>query len=498
MVASPWLRRCWPTVESAWERVRALAEQNQLAAAKRVGARALDANGKPVDPKLLAQAIDRPAAFLVAHERRLTQIQRELAIVAIVRLARDSPSDAAGYAVALNLHLTPEQRGIVWGRIGHMAALRGLAEANEWSQRGGAHVGVGADAARVDEVVVWQVRAALRVGDWASVKSTIERMPATLRADPAWVYWYGRALKAQQRPAEAQDRFAEIAAQFHFYGELAAEELGMPIVLPPRAPVPTAEELAPMAVNPGFARAQKFYELGLRTEGNREWYWQLRGMSDRQLLAAAEYARSQSLLDRMINTSRTGPAASTTSRSASRRRSATRSFSMPCRSASRRPGSVRAMRQESRFIMDLRSHAGASGSMQLMPATARYVARKLNARDFTIARVNERDVNLQLGTAYLKMVLDDLRATSCSRPPPRRRSSPPRAWRSTLVRPVEGAIFAETIPFDETRDYVKKVMSNTALYARVSSERRVTQGAARHHRAEGGRDHGLALGRRQR
>ncbi len=57
---------------SVWERVRALVEQNQLPTAKRVGARALDANGKPVDQKLLAQAIDRPAAFLVAHERRLT------------------------------------------------------------------------------------------------------------------------------------------------------------------------------------------------------------------------------------------------------------------------------------------------------------------------------------------------------------------------------------------------------------------------------------------
>ena len=348
-----------------------------------------------------------------------------------------------------------------------MAALRGLAEANEWYQRGGAHVGVGADAARVDEVLVWQVRAALRVGDWARVKSTIERMPATLRADPAWVYWYGRALKAEERSAEAQARFAEIAAQFHFYGELAAEELGVPIVLPPRAPVATAEELAPMAANRGFVRAQKFYELGLRAEGNREWNWQLRGMSDRQLLAAAEYARSQSLLDRMINTSdRTRSEYDFTQRFPAPFRDALVQYAAPL--GLEEAWVYGLMRQESRFIMDLRSQAGASGLMQLMPATARYVARKLNARDFTSARVNERDVNLQLGTAYLKMVLDDLEgdvvlATAAYNAGPGR----PRAWRSTLVRPVEGAIFAETIPFDETRDYVKKVMSNTTLYARV-------------------------------
>ena len=221
---------------SVWERVRALVEQNQLPTAKRIGARALDARGKPVDQKLLTQAIDRPAAFLTAHERRLTEVQRELATVAIVRLARDSPGDAAEYAAALNLHLTPEQRGIVWGRIGHMAALRLMPEANEWYRRGGEHVGIGPDAARVDEVLEWQVRAALRAGDWSTVKSTIDRMPATLRADPAWVYWYGRALKADSRPAEAQDHFTQIAAQFNFYGKLAAEELGLPITLPPGPP----------------------------------------------------------------------------------------------------------------------------------------------------------------------------------------------------------------------------------------------------------------------
>jgi soluble lytic murein transglycosylase len=450
---------------SVWERVRALVEQNQLPTAKRIGARALDARGKPVDQKLLTQAIDRPAAFLTAHERRLTEVQRELATVAIVRLARDSPGDAAEYATALNLHLTPEQRGIVWGRIGHMAALRLMPEANEWYRRGGEQVGIGPDAARVDEVLEWQVRAALRAGDWSTVKSTIDRMPAALRADPAWVYWYGRALKADSRPAEAQDHFTQIAAQFNFYGKLAAEELGLPIILPPRAPAPTAEELAPMTSNPGFARAQKFYELGMRVEGNREWNWQLRGMTDRQLLAAAEYARALALLDRMINTSdRTRSEYDFTQRFPSPFRDAMVQYATPL--GLDETWVYGLIRQESRFIMDARSHVGASGLMQLMPATARYVARKMNVSGFSPARVSERDMNLMLGTGYLKMVLDDLDgnavlATAAYNAGPGR----PRAWRATLARPVEGAVFAETIPFNETRDYVKKVMSNSVYYA---------------------------------
>src|SRR5512137_185376 len=456
---------------SAWERVRALVEQNQFPTAKRIGARALDASGRPVDQKMLAQAIDRPSVWLTAHERRLTQVQRELATVAIVRLSRDNPQDAAEYASSLNLLLTPEQRGIVWGRIGHMAALRLMPEANEWYRRGGEHVGVGPDAARVTEVLEWQVRAALRAGDWATVARTIDRMPASLRSDPAWVYWRGRALQKEGRAGEAQEQFQRISGQFHFYGKLAAEELGQPIVLPPRAPPPTAEDIEALRQNVGLARALKFYDLGLRVEGHREWNWQLRGMTDRQLLAAAEFARSRGLLDRMINTSdRTQAEYDFTQRFPSPFREAMVQYSAPLGLDENWIYGL--IRQESRFIMDARSSVGASGLMQLMPATARYVARKMNVPNFTPARVNELEMNLQLGTGYLKMVLDDLDgspvlATAAYNAGPGR----PRAWRASLTGPVEGAIFAETIPFNETRDYVKKVMSNSVYYAALSEDR---------------------------
>ena len=450
---------------SVWERVRALVEQNQLDTAKRIGARALDPNDRPVDQKLLAQAIDRPAAFLTAHERRLTEVQRELAIVAISRLARDNPQDAAEYAGALNLLLTPEQRGVVWGRIGHMAALRSMREANEWYRRGGERVGIGPDAARVHEVLEWQARAALRANDWKAVKTVIDRMPSALRDEPTWVYWYGRALHHAGSPTEAQDHFARIAQQFHFYGQLAAEELGQDITLPLTAAAPTAEEIAPFETNAGFVRAFKFYELGLRLEGNREWNWQMRGLTDRQLLAAAEFARKRGVLDRMISTSdRTKSEFDFAQRFPAPFRESLVQYSVPLGLDENWVYGL--IRQESRFIMDARSSVGAAGLMQLMPATARYVARRLNVPNYTPARVNELDVNLQLGTGYLKMVLDDLDgspvlATAAYNAGPGRA----RAWRSSLTRPVEGAVFAETIPFNETRDYVKKVMSNSVYYA---------------------------------
>ena len=124
------------------------------------------------------------------------------------------------------------------------------------------------------------------------------------------------------------------------------------------------------------------------------------------------------------------------------------------------------IRQESRFRASAKSSAGASGLMQLMPSTARSIARKLRLRGYSWARVTDVQVNAALGTAYLKQVLDDLdgsavlAATAYNAGPGRARR-----WRD--ARPLEGAIYAESIPFNETRDYVKKVMANTVFYSAV-------------------------------
>ncbi len=457
---------------SPWTRVRLLVEHNQLASARRASAALAQS-----DATQAAQILDQPARWLATHERRVSRQQVEPALLALARLSRDDPEKAAQFAASLNLHLSPEQRGLAWGRIGHMGALKLMPEAVDWYRHGGEQVGVAPDAARAEEVLEWQVRAALRAGDWQAVRSTIERMPRPLADDPAWVYWHGRALAAAGQREAAQLQYARIADRFEFYGKLAAEELGRPIVLPARAPAVSAEELAPMQANAGFARALKFYQLGLRIEGHREWNWQLGvandggRMTDRQMLAAAEYARASGVIDRMISTSeRTREEFDFTQRFPSPYRGA---LEVHARSAGLEPTWVYGLiRQESRFIEDIRSSAGASGLMQLMPATARWVARKVGMSDYSADRVTEVDVNLRLGTSYLRMVLDDLDghpalATAAYNAGPGR----PRAWRAALPRAVEGAVFAETIPFNETRDYVKKVMSNATYYAVLFDDR---------------------------
>jgi soluble lytic murein transglycosylase len=295
-------------------------------------------------------------------------------------------------------------------------------------------------------------------------------MSATGRTDSSWTYWRARAdlaLAADDDIGEAERNRARrqleaIAGQLDFYGKLAAEELGRELRLPERPAALSANERAAAAAHPGLARALQLIALGLRSEGNREWNFSLRGMNDRQLLAAAQLACDRSVWDRCINTSdRTRGEVDLAQR-----------FPTPFREAivaqAARTGVDPAyvyglIRQESRFITDARSQVGASGLMQLMPATARWTAQRLGV-PYTPARINDRDTNLRLGMGYLKLLLDDfegsqaLSAAGYNAGPGR-----PRRWRDGPL--LEPAMWAETIPFSETRDYVKKVLSNAVYYA---------------------------------
>jgi soluble lytic murein transglycosylase len=188
-------------------------------------------------------------------------------------------------------------------------------------------------------------------------------------------------------------------------------------------------------------------------------------MNERELLAAADLACKAEVWDRCINTSERTPNEVDTAQR----------YPMPLHDiVVQRSGEIGLdpayvyglIRQESRFIMDARSHVGASGLMQVMPATAKWTARKIGLSGFEPRQLTDKNVNVRIGTAYLKLVLDDfggsmpLAAAAYNAGPSRSR-----AWRKGPT--LEGAIWAENVPFAETRNYVKKVLSNTTVYASI-------------------------------
>ena len=439
------------SLDDVWTQMRLAAEAGNTGTVRRLVPLA------DVPESLMLQALDRPDALLgrgVGPGRG----SHEAFLIALGRGARSNPQSAANLLVGAGNQFTPAEQAIGWAQIALQAALKLAPDAQQfWQRAQGAPLSV--------DALQWQVRSALRGGDWKAVRSAIETMPQNLRNDPTWVYWYARALQATGRGQDARLYFQSIAALPGFYGQLALEELGQRISVPPRAPAIAAEELASMAANPGFRRAMKFFELNMRFEGYREWNWELRRMNERQHLAAAEFARQNNLLDRMVNTSdRTQVEVDYTQRFPSPYADVMRANAQPLGLDVAWVYGL--IRQESRFIMNARSSVGASGLMQLMPATASFVARKIGMEGFLPHQVNDIPINIRLGANYLKMVLNDLDgsqalATAAYNAGPGR----PRAWRATLPRAVEGAIFAETIPFTETRGYVKNVLSNATYYA---------------------------------
>ncbi|MEY4883705.1 MAG: hypothetical protein RIS34_1559 [Pseudomonadota bacterium] len=405
-------------------------------------------------------------------DEKLTALRprtKELVALAMIRLAVSDPEAAAIEAdkIRWKAQLTQEERSWVWGVIGKRTAQRQSDGALTYFLNG-------QDKFMQDDHLAWKVRAALRAGNWAQVSAAITAMSDTQRKEAAWVYWRARALlnlaSGEAERAEATRLLEGMASPRGFYEQLALEELGQR-VSPPERPLPlTPEEKDAARLNPGLNRGLYAIAIGLRTEGVREWNYSTNlhvrgGMDDRTLLAAADLACQREVWDRCINTSeRTRSVMDFEQR-----------FPLPFRTAvvSRAaqigldPAYVYGLiRQESRFVMDARSGVGASGLMQVMPATARWTAKKIGLTNFTADQLTDRETNIAIGTGYLKLVLDDfggsmpLAAAAYNAGPSR-----PRSWRNGPV--VEAAIWAENVPFSETRDYVKKVLSNTTNYAAI-------------------------------
>jgi soluble lytic murein transglycosylase len=308
------------------------------------------------------------------------------------------------------------------------------------------------------------------------VKAGIDALPADEQQDAAWQYWRARALAAQNANDEARMIYTALASNVTYYGLLAAEALGGQATLAPVvanvAPADDAK-LAAFAARPEIKRAIKLAQLDLRQESVREWNFAIRGFDDDALNIAAEYGRRVGLYDRAINT-----AERTTSRHDFSLRYLT-PFRTEFSTASHEQGVDEELlygiaRQESRFVSDIVSSAGAIGLMQLMPGTARWVAKQLAVRDYSPSQIANVDVNTQFGAFYFKYWqerlgrLPALAAAAYNAGPSRAQ-----AWRPASGS-LEGAVWVETIPFNETRDYVKRVLANTMLYTHALGRPYVT------------------------
>lgn len=446
------------SITDIWQRVRVLFEAGQITAAKTTLGY-LQKSESP-DERSLAEAARRPKRFLERLPASLEQRPvREVAVLAAVRYAREDPEATAELLLGpLDARLSERETKYLWGRVALEGARQHHPDALDWFARAG-------DAPLDDEQLAWQARAGMRAGDWRAVRVAIDRMSPQERHIPTWTYWYGRALAASGDEAAARAHFLRISGAPEFYGLLAAEELGG-AGAPPRVNyTPSEEELDAARRDAGLARALELIRLGLRNEGVLEWQFAIRYYDDPRLIAAAELARRAEVYDRAIHTA---------DRTVYLHNFELR-YPVPYRDLfgeyAKNHGLDEAwvlglVRQESRFVTEARSSAGAAGLMQVMPRTARYVASRIGMRNYRAKSVTEVQTNLNLGTGYLRLVLAQLGhpvlASAAYNAGPGRA----RRWRDP-EKALEGAIYTETIPFGETRRYVKKVMANSVFYSQL-------------------------------
>jgi soluble lytic murein transglycosylase len=437
----------------AWERIRKLLAAGLVKDARR--ANAFLANSEQMNEKALDRANTEPGHYLAGEKSRIpTRATHELLLFAVSRLARTRPEEAAAHLASHAAVLGPDDTRYGWAQIAHAAAQAHHPRALAWYAEAG-------EGPFTDAQLQWKARAALRAGDWPSVRAAVNLMSPEEARDPAWRYWLARALREEGARAASEAILRPLAREPHFYGLLAAEDVGA-VETPDWTVQPVADEdLARILAIPAIGRAIALYKLDLTAEAFREWVFGLRAMDDRGLLAASEVAAQAGLVDRAI-----GAADRTASLHDFSRRYPV-PYREPLAAAARQWYVDEALlfgliRQESRFNAAARSRAGAMGLMQLMPATARWVAKQIPVHPYSPALLTRPEVNVTMGTYYFHRVLADLGdpvlATAGYN------AGPGRAKRWRDAKPLEGAIYAESIPFNETRDYVKKVMANTWHY----------------------------------
>ena len=444
--------------EARWARFRRMVDSPRPQEAAEILARMPDGGARARDAYVVM--LRQPAGYLdkPPADFEKTRAGREVVMAAMVRLAREDALAAHARLKKLGSRLSGAERAAVYASLGMHGAQSHLPQAAQWFDEAGVALMFSAQRA-------WRVRAFLRNGDWAGVGRTIAMMPEDEQNEPVWMYWRARSLAEQGQPESAKILWEHLRGDTSFYGLLAANELGETFSAPKPSPVVADEALMASAkADPSLSRALTLLRLDMRAEGLREWAWGVRRVHATPfLLAAAQLAADAGFYDRAIYTAE--------------RIDSPRAFSLlyprpyrqliepQAREQGLDPGWVYGlMRQESRFMAPAQSPVGAQGLMQVMPATGQWVANKIGMTDYTAARLREPRTNVQIGVNYMRIVQEGSGGqevlTSASY-----NAGPGRARRWRAARALDGAVYTETIPFNETRDYVRKVMTNATIYA---------------------------------
>jgi soluble lytic murein transglycosylase len=318
-------------------------------------------------------------------------------------------------------------------------------------------------AAQDDEVLRWRARTSLRDTKWRRLLVDIAAMTPAEQDSEEWQYWRAVALHRLGRTAEATLALASLSLERSYYGFLAADELGQDYAFDSKQFAADDAALAAVADKPGIVRARELFLVGLDSRGRSEWDAAVQHFDQAEKLQAAILADRWGWHSRAISTAASlGQYDDLNLRYPLPWQHLFESYSSAAKISPTWAYGI--ARSESLFMSDVRSSAGAVGLMQLMPATGRQVAKEIRLPYSGLTTLTDPESNIRLGTSYLGQMAErfggnPVLATAAYN------AGPHRVDRWLPERGTEDArVWIENIPFNETRTYVKRVLSAQAIF----------------------------------
>ncbi len=442
--------------ELLWQRLRLAMQAGNNSLARYLARRLRDPHYQAAHA-LWDEAHHSPARALARADLDNSADTRASLVHAVSRLARSrlESAEQAWQKVAARVAFTAEDTAAV-------AAILAVAAASDDHPRRLALLDAVPDSAVNTRVAQYRLREGIAAEAWPQVQRWTAGEPVDGVNPLRWRYWHARALRAQGRDAEAEPLLRELALERDYYGFLAADILKLDYQMNFRPVAPSAIETDTLLAIPGLPRARELYLLDRKFQARREWAFELARFDRRQLEVAASIAANWGWPDSAIFA--LGQAQSyddlelrfpllyidIAKNYAQRRQPATAHI-------------MAIMRSESAFVADARSSAGALGLMQLMPATARETARRIGLKLASARQLSDPDKNIALGSAYLAAMLkryggNFAMAAAAYNAGPHR----VRGWQKSHC--IEAEIWIDTIPFTETRRYVRRAYFYATVY----------------------------------
>jgi len=429
---------------------------------------------RSLDERYFQQADDwlsaqnRPLDFLASHkDSDDSKLDRDQLTFAVSKLALIDPIQAhqQWQEVSAKHAFTTQQENEVNRHIALWAARDHLPEAWQLltTLPGGA---VNTEVGR------WLVRTGLRNREWGEVISNIDAMPAEEKQKEEWQYWKAVALQGNGQEDLAREILSNLANKRSYYGFLAADVIGSDYVFSDARLVDDDALVARLAAMPELKRARELFLVGLDGRGRSEWDAAIRSLARDEKSQAAILAHRWGWHSRAISTVATAGEFDDLSIR----------YPLPWRTDFEQSSRVAGIshswaygiaRSESLFMRDVRSSAGAIGVMQLMPATGRQTAREIRLPYAGRTTLTDSSSNIRLGIVYLgKMYerFDENRvlATAAYNAGPHRVKS----WLPESGY-LDARIWIENIPYKETREYVRRVLTDEAIFHwRLTGQRR--------------------------